>query len=508
MNELAESLRKPEAYPHATGPIEVAETHISLVFLTDKYAYKIKKPVRFPFVNFSTLEKRYRSCRDELRLNRRLAPNLYLDVVPIGGSPASPRVGAVPAIEYAVKMLRFDPSQTLDRYIDQHEISRRHIQELAELLATFHQGLAPLPGTRPGDDVRKNADELLQMDGPVTQARLRPVRDWLSAQSEALENLFAIRERSGAIRECHGDLHLGNLVLLDDRIVPFDCLEFDRSLRTIDVIDEMAFPVMDLLAHACQTLAFELLNRYLERTGDYTGTRLLRYYLLHRALIRCKTRMLNRAIREQQRDAIELTPYLDLAEQLISESAPRLMITHGFSGSGKTTVTNELLATLPAIRIRSDIERKRLHGIEPGEGKASKPDEALYSTSASDKTYATLERFAASALDAGFNVIIDAAFLKRARRDSFRRLARKHLAGFTILSFDAAVTELRERVSLRRAQGADASDADVSVLEQQLRTAEPLSPEESRMTIGIDTTSPVDTDSIRKQVALCSTPAS
>jgi len=486
-NPLIDALQNAQAYPHPTDRIELVETHISWVLLTGDFAYKIKRPVKLPFVDFSTPELRKRYCDDELRLNRRLAPELYLDVVPIGGTPEAPRVGATPAIEHAVKMVQFPRAQTLDERLDRQEIPLAAVHELAERLAEFHGGLEPTAGAAADRAALENLGELEADLEPPARRRLEPIAAWLRQQTAALGNALRQREADGAIRECHGDLHLGNLAWIEDRIVPFDCLEFDAKLRTIDTLDEIAFLVMDFMARGHGDLGFELLNRYLEVSGDYAGLGLLRYYLVHRALVRSKVRALVGAQDDGRRGEPRPTPYLDLAARLVGAQTPVLVITHGLSGSGKTTVTTGLVGRLPAIRVRSDLERKRLHGFRPGERSGSGTGGGIYTASASDATYAALAAAAGTALGAGLNVIVDAAFLEQKRRRAFAELAEREGAGFAVIDCGASGAELRERVAKRHASGSDASEAGLAVLEHQLEHSEPIGDDEPGQVISIDT---------------------
>jgi len=494
--QLIEALCHGGAYPHPTGDIELITTHISFVLLTGEFAYKIKKPVRLPFVDFSTLESRRRSCEDEVRLNRRLSGELYLDVVPIGGSPDAPRVGATPAIEYAVKMHQFSPALTLDRLMDHRSIDASDVRALAERIADFHGGLPPTHGRAPERVALDNFAALMSAANPEERERVEVLGVWLRNAAIALADEFRQRERDGYIRECHGDLHLGNLVWLHDRILPFDCLEFDIALRCIDTIDEVAFLVMDFMAHAHEELAYEFLNRYLEASGDYGGVRELRFYLVHRALVRRYVKLLSTTDR---RPSVH-KPYLELAERLIADRAPILVITHGLSGSGKTTITNQLIGCLPAIRVRSDIERKRLHGLEPAQRSGAGLGTGLYSRPKSDATYDALLANAGDALSAGVNIIVDAAFLERARREAFAELATRSGARFVVLSVTADEAVLRERVRQRQERGGDASEAGVAVLESQLQRAEFIDSSEDGAVIDVDSSLPVDAPALVRAI--------
>jgi aminoglycoside phosphotransferase family enzyme/predicted kinase len=484
---LPEALRDPRCYGPGVDEVRLVETHISWVFLTGRYAYKVKKPVKLPFVDFSTLKLRKRFCDEELRINRRFAPELYLRVVPIGGTPVAPRIGRTPAIEYAVEMLEFPSDARLDRVLAANRAPRTAFGELAARLAELHAELPQVRGIEVdqiGATALRNIDELEAMSGSDTQA-LAPMKAWTEAQLRRLGPVFQRRAAAGAHRECHGDLHLQNLVWRDDRIVAFDALEFDRKLRDIDVISEIAFLAMDLHAHDRADLAYEVLNRYLEVGGDYGGVDVLPFYLVYRALVRAKVAAIKRA--QSAADGHEAERYLETAIELAAPKTPLLVITHGLSGSGKTTVTNELVSRLPAIRARSDLERKRLHGLAPTARSGSGLGTGLYAASENRRTYAALADIAGTLLRNGQNAIIDAAFLARGDRRDFRELAAANSARFAILDCAASPAELRRRIRVRAGEGRDASEADLAVLERQLSTAEPFDRTERRHVVTVDT---------------------
>jgi prepilin-type processing-associated H-X9-DG protein len=489
-------LTDPACYDHPVESIKLVETHISWVLLTGSYAYKIKKPVDLGFLDFSTLQRRHRDCIDELRLNRRLAEDIYLDVVAITGTPVAPRInGAGTAFEYAVKMRQFPVDATLDHLSTRGELTEQHIDMLAERLAHFHQSeceLAPdnspwgLPETiaRP---VEENFQVLLQTD--VDQgALLAQLHHWCRTEYVRLAPLMKARKASGRVRECHGDLHLANMAWVDGHLVIFDCLEFNPALRWIDVISEVAFCYMDLLHRNHPDLASRFLNAWLAAMGDYQGVALLRYYAVYRALVRAKVAALRAgqcAGSEANTARSELASCLQLAERLtrpfsLSPHAPSpfLFITHGLSGSGKTTCTQQLLQQYGMIRLRSDVERKRLAGLPALARSAGEIGEGLYSRDYSRRTYEHLAQLAAQLLAAGWSVVVDAAFLERDQRDVFRDLAARFEVDFKILDIQADPAVLQERIRQRTASGTDASEADLRVLQYQLETAQPLGADE------------------------------
>jgi uncharacterized protein len=495
---LVAALCEPGCFKHPVSRIEAIETHISTVLLTGEFAYKIKKPVDLGFLDFTTLERRRRCCEDEVRLNRRTAPGIYLDVVPIGGTLEHPVVGSGgPAIEYAVRMRQFAPDSTLDALLRRGALAPAHVDELASTVAAFHARIAvAAPETPHGSPERVWAAVLDNFRQIATHAgdtaELARLRTWSEAEFAGLRGLLEERRGGGFVRECHGDLHLRNVALIDARPVPFDCIEFSDALRWIDVMSEVAFTVMDLLEHGEQAFAFRFLNGYLEATGDYGGVTLLRFYLVYRALVRAKIAAiragqpdLQREARTQSRD--ELTQYLRLAATLGERGRASLLITSGVSGSGKTTVARALAESLGAIHLRSDVERKRLHGLAATARTGAGLGAGLYGPAASATTYARLAGLARALLPSGFPVIVDAAFLRRAERDALRDVARGAGAQFLIVACDAPPAVLRKRILARAVAGKDASDATLAVLERQIAIRDSLAPQELADTVQFDT---------------------
>ncbi|HSN22521.1 MAG TPA: AAA family ATPase [Usitatibacter sp.] len=498
---LVEALRSPGCYPHAVERVEVVETHISFVLLAGEHAYKIRKPVRLAFLDFSTLEARRRDCEEELRLNRRTAPQLYLDVVRITGTAASPVVGGTgPAIEYAVRMRRFDQDLLFDRLARAGRLGAPDVDALARAVARFHGEAARADaGSGYGTPERVLADALDNFHDiearENAEARLRildDLREWTLAEHHALAPLLAERHVDGFVRECHGDLHLGNVVRLDGAPVLFDALEFDPRLRWIDVMSEAAFVVMDLERRGFAGLAARFLNGWLEESGDYPGLRLLRFYAVYRAMVRAKVACIR--AHEPGLDAAaraeaerELASYLALARRLAHRARPALILMHGLSGSGKTSVAQRLLEAFGAVRVRSDVERKRRHGLEPAARSRSSPGAGLYTSREDRLTYARLAELASWVLASGYPAIVDATFLRRADRDAFRALASAAGASYTIADCVASDRALRARLARRASGGTDASEADLAVLELQRSRAEPLARDEAAHAVAFDT---------------------
>jgi len=485
---LIHALQDPRRYPGVVQRVELVQTHISWILLAGEFAYKIKKPVRLPFLDFSTLALRHAYCVDELRLNGRFAPDIYLDVVAIFNTPENPTwAGQGPPIEYAVRMKRFDEAGRLDRVCDRGELQAAHLSDLADALSAFHGQTAVAPAdSRYGLAepfmalARDNFHDLLiALPQSEYQARLQALQTWTETQFTRLAPLMQARRRAGWVRECHGDLHLANLVLIADRVRMFDCIEFNEDLRWIDVANEMAFTYMDLLAHRQPGLANWFVDEMLSRNGDYESVLLLRFYAVYKALVRAKVAAI-RVKASQAEDTQELA-YVALAERLATPAPRRLIITHGLSGCGKTLASSALLQSDPTasmVRLRSDVERKRLFGLPSTAHSASAPGAGIYGSNANVQTYKRLRHLAEMLLGAGGTVIVDAAFLKRADRDAFRALAVQSHAAFDILAPQATPEQLTERIQARSVLGHDASDATLEVLAQQMRALEPLGEDE------------------------------
>ncbi|MFQ5634303.1 MAG: AAA family ATPase [Gammaproteobacteria bacterium] len=494
--DLIRGLLDTRAFPHPAGRRQLIETHISWVVLAGDYAYKIKKPVDFGFVNFSTPDLRRHFCAEEVRLNQRFAPSIYLGVVPIGGSVAQPRVGREPALEWAVHMVRFPADAALDLQVAENRVPGSALTAFGEALAKIHARAACSPDPTHGavDSIREPVfDNFASLghtcaDIPGFGARLRSLREWTEHTTTALEPVFETRVGQQRIRECHGDLHLGNIVRPDDTCIAFDCLEFDPALRWIDVISDVGFLVMDLLRHDRADLACRFLNRYLEVSGDYPGLAALPYYAVYRALVRAKTTALQIAQQGPAGDFARVLTFMDLASRIAKPTSNSLLvICHGLSGSGKTWVSDQLIPELPAIRIRSDTLRKRLHGLAELDRSDTALHEGIYAADATRRTYDRAAEFAALGLRAGLNVIVDAACLRSDARRRFERIADAAGATAVILHCTADHDILEARVRERSARGADASEAGSAVLRDQLRREEPLTAAELARSVIADT---------------------
>jgi len=502
---LPDVLLRPESYAHPAHDIQLVETHISWVVLAGDYAYKLKKPVDLGFLDFSTLARRRHFCTEEVRLNRRLAPQLYLDVVALRRADGHVRFSEVGEIlEYAVRMRRFEQRAQLDRQLEQGRLDEEDMDEIAARIAHFHAQADRVPSDQPYGSpdvvmrpVRENFSQLEDsLTTAASAASAAKLRRWTEDQFERLRPVLSARRQEGHIRECHGDLHLRNMARIDGQIVAFDGIEFDPALRWIDVISDSAFLHMDLVSRGRPELGWRFLNQWLELTGDYAGLRVLTWYLVYRHMVRTKVdgiRLLQADVGNAERAHLEdrILRHLSHAEAAIAPGAPRLVLMWGLSGSGKSWLSARLADHLPALRVRSDVERKRLFASRRQSGSDAFGD-GLYAADANDATYERLLDLAGIVLEPGFTVIVDASFLEARRRIAFRALAERLGIPWLIVCCEAPPECLRQRVVKRATQGHDPSDAGIEVLEQQLRLARPPTDEESAHRLRVRTDEDID----------------
>lgn len=482
---LIERLLDPAAYPHPTDRIRLIETHISWVILTGPFAYKLKKPVSLGFVDYSTLELRRRSCAGEVRVSGRFAPGLYVAAVPITGTAEAPCVGgAGEPLEWAVQLVQFDEADRLDARFEAGRLTAADCRTLGEAIAAVEERL---PVARPGDPWGTAESVLaavtvnlaaIRRHLPAAAARADRLEAWLRERLTAAAPLLAARQSAGRIRECHGDLHLANIVLHEGRMTPFDAIEFSDNLRWIDVANDVAFLTMDLESRGRPDLAAEVRSSWVEAADDHQALVVLPVYEAYRAIVRASIA----AIRGSQGDEVahaEALRYLDLAERAALPRRATLIATSGLSGSGKSSVAAELVGRLAAVRIRSDVERKRLAGMRPAERPADEAaTAAVYADSTTRLVYERLAALAGVVLDAGVTAVVDATCTKGWQRGLLARVAADRGAPIIWVAFDLPAGELLTRVARRRARGDDPSDATDDVVLRQAARFEPFAAEE------------------------------
>ena len=488
---LIASLDNPLAFGHPVKYIRLIETHISWVILTGNYAYKIKKPVDYGFLDFSTLEKRHFYCEEELRLNRRFAPEIYLQLVEIRGSQSAPRLrGNGEVIEYAIKMLEFPQQCLLSAHATRQDLSAALVDAIATTVSRVH---ATSDRADPASDygavtlvAQWSEENMVHIVNAISREFLPnsyfQLKRWYQENRTLLANIDD-RKRDGFVRECHGDLHLGNMALINGKVTLFDCIEFNPELRWVDTISEAAFVAMDLHARCYPGFGWRFINQYFENSSDYDGVKLLRYYFIYRALVRAKVEALR--IDQEALDTstyqARIKPaldYIDLAGRWASSHRAGMVIMHGLSGSGKSTIAAQLVEALGAIQIRSDVVRKGLFELGAHEQSSSELAHGIYSEDATELTYRRMREISATIIDADFTVIVDATFLLETQRREILELESSQAFNMIIINCEAPEEELRRRIIEREN---DPSEANLQVLERQLRDRQPISAGEAML---------------------------
>lgn len=510
-DRLIESLQDSKCYPHLVTSLSLMETHISWIILTGAYAYKIKKPVDFGFLDFSTLEKRKFYCEEELRLNRRFSDFLYIDVVKITGTVSCPSInGKGKTLEYAVRMHEFPQRCLLIEQVKKAELNQLMVDKLAYNLAEFHRGASrpdPLMCGEPVygsiESVRLPVIENFQKIIPLLKQKsdieqLQYLENWSVEELSRLAEFIELRRVDGFVRECHGDLHLGNIAVIDGEITFFDCLEFSEQLRWIDTCSELAYLLMDLDCNDQTGFANRLLNKYLEYSGDFGILKLLIFYKLYRAMVRVKVtvlRMEQADLQGNERERLLLLyrHYIDMAAAYVIADRPFLAITHGVSATGKSTVSAGIASQSNAICLRSDVERKRLFALAPMESSNSGLSSGIYSDEATDKTFTHLRQLAADILRSNYSVVVDASFLSRKLRETFMTLARENKIPFVIIDCQAEEAVVEQRIIRRNQLANDVSEANLEVLRKQLLSQDPLTDSELSYTFTTNTENELNT---------------
>jgi uncharacterized protein len=484
------ALLTPEAYPHPVASVRLIETHISWVLLTGEFAYKLKRPVHYSFIDLRSAERRAFLCAEELRLNRRFAPELYLDVCTISAMNGRARMaGEGTAVEHAVRMRQFRCEDGLDHLLESNQVEPAELETFGRDLAMIHAGL---PVAQDQDDWGKpdivcaqlsaNFAQCLQLSAPLgTETEVQGLSDPLRACLQSAGPWISVRRHGRHVRECHGDLHARNVVRHGGHLVAFDCMEFEPAFRWIDVAEEVAFLLMDMNMRGKRLLGYSFLRGYLAQSGDFELCRLLQVYGIHRALVRAKVAALEGSGASHE-------AYLTCARRMLEPQHPLLLLTFGQSGSGKTWLANRLAPMLGTLHIRSDVERKRLAGLAAGAHSDSDLDQGLYSQEWNKRLYEHLVSCADHALAGGYSVIVDATFSRREDRARFRLMADERGIDLCMLRCQAPKQVREARVIERQRSQADASEADLAVLARQESQFEPITDGEGLFVIDADTT--------------------
>jgi uncharacterized protein len=510
---LPDALLDRSIYPHPADDLRLVETHVSWIALAGPYAYKLKKPVRFEFLDYSTRERRRDACETELALNRRWAAALYLDLVVLPDAGAARWQPASADGEPAVRMARFDRDEELDVLVARGGVTAAELGALGRDLAGWHDA-APVDaaGVRGGAAESLRAaldtfDALRAPTAPFAPARLASLESAVRHEHAVLATWFDARRAAGRVRECHGDLHTRNVVRLDGRLVPFDAIDFAPGLRWIDVAADAAFLAMDLERLGRDDLAHAFQDAWLAASGDYDAVRGARWLVAYRALVRAKVDALRArqlgAGRESAAAWRECEVFVALAERRLRPRRGRLYATMGVSGSGKSWLAERLVAALPAIRVRSDVERKRLAGLGPLQASDSPPDAGLYAPASTATTYARLRALAELLVTAGFDVLVDATHLDAARRCELEGVAARCATSLAWLECTAPDDVLRARLAAR---ADDPSEATPAILARQLASGDPLTPAEAAHAVRVDTSRPVDAGAVAAALRAAAAP--
>jgi len=470
--DVIEFLSKPSSYTAAVERVDIIQTHVSLVFLAGERAYKLKRAIKFPYLDFSSAEARRVACEAELVLNRRTASDLYLEVRALTRT-ANGGVGfgtEGPVVDWVVVMRRFDQAALFDELASTGRLNPLLMRELADHIAAFHRAAEPRPdhGGAAALAAVVETNHCCLMAARHAGFAAEQIVDIRRRSLERLTAIGALLERrraAGKVRRCHGDLHLRNICLLEGKPTLFDCLEFSDELASVDVLYDLAFLLMDLEHRGFADFANLVLNRYLDLTGEEEGLAAMPLFLSSRAAIRAHVTaaaMERAAVSGAKPEmAAEARSYLDLADRFLRPRSCRLVAIGGLSGTGKSTLAAALAPALGARVLRSDVIRKQLFGVVP----ETRLPTGAYTAQMSRRVYRTLRRSAAEALAAGYSVIIDAVSLKPGERRSFVVVAETAGVPFSGLWLIAPAAAMDRRL---RARLHDASDASPEVLAQQL----------------------------------------
>ena len=501
VDALITSLQNAKLYDHPIKNFSVLETHCSWVILTGYYAYKIKKAVDFGFLNYADLDKRKHYCTEEVKRNQALAQQIYLDVIPIYGSKQQPTFNSTgEIIEYAVKMREFPQASLLSHLQVQQQLNNTIIDKLAENLANFHLQAPLVPASshigsseHAHQQTRDNFTQTLPLlKKTVDQQELQQLSDIVETLYQKIKPIIDRRKANGFVRQCHGDVHLNNITLIDNNPIIFDCIDFNDDFCWTDTMADLGFITMDLDEFGEHNFAWRLLNHYLEISGDYDGLSVLPYFQAYRAMVRAKVAMfsLTHSISSENNEQHyrRYKGCVALASSYLQAKPRKLLITCGVSASGKSTIVNQLSTPLKLITIASDRERKRQANIDLQQDCTAPVLTGLYHPEQTEKTYQSLLNISQNLLNAGYSVVVDATFKEQQYRQLFANLAKDMQIPFFILYCHAPEQQLRQWLIARKTQ---VSEATQDVLSMQLESFQSPLLTESNQTIEICTAAPV-----------------
>ncbi|MBM3120051.1 MAG: hypothetical protein FJ006_11010 [Chloroflexi bacterium] len=497
---LVEALLKPETYPHNPQKVELMQTQMSFLFLTGDYVYKVKKPVNLGYLDYTTLEKRRFFCHQEIELNRRLCPEIYLEVVPITKSGKQIRLGGKgEVIEYAVKMRQLPQERMMDKLLPQELVTEDMVTRVAEKLAAFHakaRTSSEISAYGKPDAIMVNtAENFTQTEKyigiSIPAHKYHHIKAYTDNFLKSNESLFQKRIESGRIRDCHGDLHAAH-VCLNNGIYIYDCIEFNDRFRYGDVASEVAFLAMDLDRFQRADLSRAFVNAYVRLSQDKELLQLLNFYKCYRAYVRGKVAsfMLDDPYIPDKEAALAAAQgYFDLAYRYTKEKT-LLLIMSGLVGTGKTTVAQALSRSLGLTIISADVTRKRLAGISPTERRFEQFGGGIYSKDFSRKTYDEMFAQARELLSQGESVILDASFKKRQDRLQAGSLAEETKADFAVVECILDEESVKSRLKQRLKEGS-VSNGRWEIFEQQKQDFDEITEFPPQNHIILDTSQPM-----------------
>jgi aminoglycoside phosphotransferase family enzyme/predicted kinase len=486
LTDLLTALQQPSCYPHHPERVEMLQTHISAVFLAGEEVYKLKKPAHFSFLDYSTLAQRHYYCQEEVRLNHRLAPTVYLGVVPVLRVGNDYRVREAvnmqdaTVVDYLVRMRRLPPGRTLETLLAEGRVGKEGIHALATRLIHFHQTAATSEAEVYGappvvwQALADNFTETASFVGhTISEKQYRSIQEFSQQFFAEHQDLFARRILHDRIREGHGDLRCEHVYFLDQGIEMIDCIEFSPRLRTCDVASELAFLAMDMELRGAPALAAELIHAYATQANDADLLQLLPFYQCYRAYVRGKVESLKsreaeiptaeqERARQQARQAFRLA-----ARYARGTPTPALLVVCGRVGTGKSTVAQSLSAQTGFTALNSDVVRKRLAGLLPTARANEEYQSGLYNEDATRRTYTMLQMQAEEELRSGRGVIVDATCKQREQRRLFLDLGQQLNVPVLFIECRAPLAEVERRLHEREQRGDSASDATWAIARQQ-----------------------------------------
>jgi len=496
---LVQALLKPEAYPHKPSKVELAQTQMSFIFLTGDLVYKVKKPVNLGYLDYTTLEKRQFFCEQEVELNQRLSPEIYLEVVPIVSSDGKIRVGGQgKVIDYAVKMRQLPADRMMDRLLPQDQVTADMVERVAQKLAEFHDKARTSPEISAFGNleaIKVNTDENFSqtekyIGNAITPAQYHRITTYSDNFLKSNESLLRERIKKGRIKDCHGDLHAAH-VCFSNRIYIYDCIEFNDRFRYGDVASEVAFLAMDLDRYQRADLSHAFVKAYVRFSKDEGGNQLLNFYKCYRAYVRGKVesfKLDDPYIPDKEKALAAAQTYFGLACRYTREK-PILLIMTGLVGTGKSTVAEALSRSLGFNVISSDITRKKLAGISPTEHRFEQFQGGIYTDDFSRRTYDNMFAQAKELLSQGQWVILDASFKKRQDRLEVAEIAKRAKADFAVIECVLDEASVKTRLE-KRLKEETTSDGRWEIYESQKRDFDPVTESPVDSHIVLDTSQP------------------